>query len=423
MRALLVWPLLQLLAMQAFKAYLLAKRITNPKTVDFYLHWVRQCYRFNQMEFRGVASQEQVEAFLKHLSKKHETWQVEQAAKAIKLYQFFEKRQTTAVLRNTLGNDAQWKAAADDMRNMLRLMHRSHRTEKTYLGWVRRFYRFLGGLSPQSLESSHVKDFMTSLAVEQKVSASTQNQAFNAILFLFRHTLDKDIDDIADAVRAKRTRRLPVVLTRSEIDRLFHEMQGLNLLMARTIYGSGLRLAECVSLRVKDLDFEREAITVRSGKGDKDRETVLPVSLVNDLKMHLEKVRSIYDSDRKNESPGVMLPAALERKLPNAGKEWAWFWVFPSYKNSMDPITRIVRRYHVHHSSLQKSIKAAGKQAGMAKRITVHTLRHSFATHMLDRGYDIRTIQDLLGHTDLRTTMVYTHVASKNRHGVKSPLD
>jgi integron integrase len=409
--------------MQEFKAYLLAMKITSPKVVDFYLHWVRQFYRFSRMEIGEPSTREAVETYLKYLSKKHEDWQVDQAARAIKLYEFHKSRQERAETNQNIGKDAQWKAAAEDMRKMLRLMHRSHRTEKTYLGWVRRFYRFLDGQSPHRLDSSHVKDFMTHLAVEQKVSASTQNQAFNAILFLFRHTLDKDIEGIGDAVRAKRTRRLPVVLTRSEIDRLFEKLKGVNLLMVRCIYGCGLRLAECISLRIKDIDFEREAVTVRSGKGDKDRETVLPISLVKDLKKHLEKVRSVYDSDRENESPGVMLPAALGKKYPNAGKEWAWFWVFPSYKNSIDPKTGIVRRHHVHQSNLQKAIKAAGRQAEIPKRITVHTLRHSFATHMLENGYDIRTIQELLGHTDLRTTMIYTHVVSKNRHGVKSPLD
>jgi integron integrase len=423
MRVLLVWTLLPEKAMQAFKAYLLARRITSPKAVDFYMHWVHQCFRFSQIEGVEAVSQEQVEAFLKYLSKKHETWQVEQAAKAIKLYQFFEKRQTTAAVRKTLGNDAQWKAAADDMRNMLRLMHRSHRTEKTYLGWVRRFYRFLGGQPPHGLESSHVKDFMTYLAVEQKVSAATQNQAFNAILFLFRHTLDKDIDNIADAVRAKRKKRLPVVLARPEIDRLFQNLQGTNLIMARTIYGCGLRLAECVNLRIKDIDFEREALTVRSGKGDKDRETVLPVSLKSDLKKHIERMRLLYCADRQKEANGVMIPEALARKYPNAGKEWAWFWVFPSSKDSVDPRTGIVRRHHIYQGNLQRALKAAGLKAEIPKKISVHTLRHSFATHLLEKGYDIRTIQDLLGHSDLRTTMVYTHVVSKNRLGVTSPLD
>lgn len=309
------------------------------------------------------------------------------------------------------------------MRKMLRLKHRSYRTEKTYMGWIRRFYRYLNGQTPYTLDSSHVKDFMTHLAVEKRIAASTQNQAFNAILFLFRHTLEKDIDDISDAVRAKTKTRLPVVLARPEIERLFQNMGGLNLLMARTIYGSGLRLAECVNLRIKDIDFERDAISVRSGKGDKDRETVLPRSLKSDFRKHLEKVRSVYDADRKTNAQGVMMPNALERKYPNAGKEWAWFWVFPSHKFSVDPITRVVRRHHLYRGNIQKAVKKAGAMAEIPKRITVHTLRHSFATHLLENGSDIRTIQDLLGHADLRTTMIYTHVASKNRHGVVSPLD
>ncbi|MDJ0721962.1 MAG: integron integrase [Desulfobacterales bacterium] len=409
--------------MQAFKTYLLVRRITTPKAVDFYLHWVRQLYRFSQKDIGEALTGEEIDAYLKHLSKRHETWQVDQAAQAIKLYRFFEKRKETQHNQATLGTDAQWKAVADDMRNMLRLMHRSLRTENAYIGWVRRFYRFLNGKSPHALESTDVKDFLTYLAVERKVAASTQNQAFNAILYLFRHTLDKDIDDIAEAVRAKRTRRLPVVLTKAEMRRLFENMSGNNLLMARTIYGCGLRLAECISLRIKDIDFEREALTVRGGKGDKDRETVLPKSIKGDLAVHLDKVRSIYDRDREMDAHGVMLPGALVRKYPNAGKEWAWFWVFPSQKNAVDPKSRILRRHHVHRGNLRRAIKSAALAAKIPKRVTVHTLRHSFATHMLEQGYDIRTIQDLLGHTDLRTTMIYTHVVSKNRYGVVSPLD
>jgi len=264
---------------------------------------------------------------------------------------------------------------------------------------------------------------MTHLAVEEKIAASTQNQASSAILFLFRHVLDKDIENIGEAIRAKKKRRLPVVLTRWEMDRLFDHMQGLNLLMARAIYGCGLRLAECVKLRVKDVDFERNAVTIRCGKGDKDRETVLPTSIRATLQDHLEKVRRIYDEDRQRNANGVMLPGALEKKYPNAGKEWSWYWVFPSIKESYDPRSRILRRHHVYPGNLQRAIKSAGQKAEIPKRITVHTLRHSFATHLLESGYDIRTIQDLLGHSDLRTTMIYTHVISKNRHGVVSPLD
>jgi integron integrase len=308
------------------------------------------------------------------------------------------------------------------MKKMLRLKHLSFRTEQTYMGWVRRFYHFLNGQPPYKLDSTHVKDFMTHLAVERNVAASTQNQAFNAILFMFRHVLDKDIEDIGDAVRAKKKRRLPVVLAKSEINRLLDQMEGTNLLMAKTIYGCGLRLRECMNLRIKDIDFSRMAVTVR-GKGDKDRETVLPGSIKDNLRKHIESVRKIYEKDRENGLAGVQLPGALERKLPNAGKEWAWFWVFPSHKISVDPTTHIIRRHHIYAGSLQRQIKQAGIRAGIPKRITVHVLRHSFATHLLEKGHDIRTIQEFLGHAHLRTTMIYTHVVSKNRLGIISPLD
>ncbi|MBW2604753.1 MAG: integron integrase [Deltaproteobacteria bacterium] len=308
------------------------------------------------------------------------------------------------------------------MKNMLRLKHLSFRTEQTYLGWVKRFYRFLNGQSPHRLDSKHVKDYMTHLAVDRSVAASTQNQAFNAILFMFRHVLDKPINDISKAIRAKKKRRLPVVLTKPEINYLFEQMSGTNLLMAKIIYGCGLRLRECMNLRIKDIDFSRMAVTVR-GKGDKDRETVLPSIIKDTLRNHIESVRKIHEIDRENGLSGVKLPGALERKLPNAGKEWIWFWVFPSIKISLGPRTGIVRRHHVHSSNLQKQVKRAARKAKIPKRVTVHSLRHSFATHLLENGQDIRTIQDLLGHSSLQTTMIYTHVVSKNKLGVISPLD
>jgi integron integrase len=309
------------------------------------------------------------------------------------------------------------------MRKILRLLHRSYRTEQTYIGWVRQFYRFMKGSPPHSLESKNVKDFMTYLAVERNVSVSTQNQAFNAVLFLFRHILERSIDDIGEAIRAKRTRRLPVVLTKKELEDLLSHLSGLDLLMSKVIYGCGLRLQECLEIRIKDIDFEGNTITVRQGKGDKDRATVFPEKIKKELREHLNKVRSLYEKDRKNNVPGVQIPNALERKYPNAGKEWGWFWAFPSYTLSVDPVSKIVRRHHLYHGNLQKKIKQAGKKANIVKRITVHTLRHSFATHLLENGYDIRTIQELLGHNDVRTTMIYTHVSTKHRLGVKSPLD
>ncbi len=284
-------------------------------------------------------------------------------------------------------------------------------------------YRFLNGASPFSINEKHVKNFLTYLAVERHVAPSTQNQAFNAILFLFRHVLDKDIDGLNDVVRSKKMRRLPVVLTKHEVSRLLDNMSGINLLMAQIIYGGGLRLQECVQLRIKDIDFDRNTIVIKFGKGGKDRETLLPEIVKDDLKQHIEKIKTLFEYDRKNNTPGVEMPLALERKYPNAGKEWIWQWAFPSQTLSVDPRTKIIRRHHIHPTNLQKHIRNAAIKAGINKRVTTHTLRHSFATHLLEDGHDIRTIQELLGHSSLKTTMIYTHVAMKNRLGVKSPMD
>jgi integron integrase len=407
--------------MEGFKSYLLSGHVPDEKKAGFYLYWVSQFYgHCNKVPGDKIES-EDIDRYLKFLTKRRDDWQVKQASEAIQLYRFFKNRQVPRTGKHLPGSE-QWRAVAEDMHKMLRLKHLSFRTEKTYLSWLRRFYRFMNGQQPNTLNSTHVKDFMTHLAVEEKVSASTQNQAFNAILFLFRNVLDKPIDDIGEAVRAKRKRRLPVVLTKTEINRLLEKMSGTNLLMAKIIYGCGLRLRECMNLRIKDVDFERSAVTVY-GKGDKVRETVLPESIKKDFSEHLDRVRVIYKKDRKSNIAGVQLPDALERKLPNAGKEWIWFWVFPSIKISLDPRTGIVRRHHVHSSNLQKQVKRAARKAKIPKRVTVHSLRHSFATHLLENGQDIRTIQDLLGHSSLQTTMIYTHVVSKNKLGVISPLD
>ncbi|GAB6888430.1 hypothetical protein JCM13304A_19290 [Desulfothermus okinawensis JCM 13304] len=276
---------------------------------------------------------------------------------------------------------------------------------------------------PSHLQGSDLRDFLTHLAVEKKVSASTQNQALNALVFFFRHVLKKDVADQLSAVRARERRRLPVVLTPREVKEIFRHMSGVQKLMAMLIYGCGLRLQECVRLRVKDLDIEQNAVIVRSGKGDKDRVTVLPETLKDGLIRHLAQVRSLYEKDRKEGINGVWLPHALERKYPNAGKEWAWFWVFPAKSLSVDPQKLVVRRHHVHPNSLQKAFKSAVSRAGIPKNASVHTLRHSFATHLLEKGYDIRTVQQLLGHKNLQTTMIYTHVARKDLLRVKSPLD
>ena len=322
-----------------------------------------------------------------------------------------------------MASDEAWQQTMDEMVRMLRLKNRSLSTEKTYTSWLRAFYTFLKGRSPHELDSTHVIDFLTHLAAERRVAKSTQNQAFNAVLFFFRHVLNKELKNIHNAVRSTRRRKLPVVLSRQEIFHLFDQMSGLPLLLARLIYGCGLRLTECIRLRVKDIDFERNCLVIRSGKGNKDRMTVLPESLREDLREQLDKTRETYSSDRELDIAGVYLPNALGRKYPKAGKEWPWQWVFPSRSLSVDPRTGKVRRHHIHQNTLQKQIKTAARKSSIVKNVSVHTLRHSFATHLLEKGYDIRTIQELLGHANVQTTMIYTHVAGKNILGVRSPLD
>ena len=409
--------------MDDFKAYILSSRIANEKSADFFVHWVTGFYRYCSKDPDDMVTQEVIDEYLTYLAKRKEDWQVRQASDAIQIYLFFKKRNERESYREKGDGKAQWKTVAEEMRHALRLRHRAARTEEAYLSWLRKFYMYLNGKAPYSIDSSHVKDFMTYLAVEKNVAESTQNQAFNAILFLYRHVLDKPIDDIRDAIRADRPKRLPVVLTKEEVKQLFSCMSGTDLLIANVMYGTGVRLSECLQLRVQDLDFSRGVIIVRMGKGKKDRETVFPERLKPTLRKHLEKVREIHEKDRKNDLPGVELPHALERKYPNAGKEWIWFWVFPADKISIDPMTNIVRRHHYYKGALHNALRRARERANIPKRVTTHTMRHSFSTHLLEDGYDIRTIQDLLGHSDVRTTMIYTHVANMSKLGVKSPLD
>ena len=357
------------------------------------------------------------------LQRRCEDWQIKQAREAIRLYLYFLKHHAGENASNLSGQNDQWLEMQERMVNVLRLKHRSYRTEQTYLGWLRSFKSFIGGTGADNLDSSHVIDFLTYLAVEKKVSKATQDLAFNALLFFYRYVLEKEIGDISHAIRANKKRNLPVVLTVQEVHRLFEHLSGISLLMAKIIYGGGLRINECIRLRMKDLDFERGCVCVRSGKGDKDRETIFPESIKDEVREHVDKVRDVFEQDREQNYAGVYLPSALDRKYTNASKSWEWYWVFPSKTISIDPRANVFRRHHVHPSGLQHAIKSAAQKAAIVKQVHVHTLRHSFATHLLENGYDIRTIQELLGHSNVQTTMIYTHVAVKNRLGVKSPLD
>ena len=311
----------------------------------------------------------------------------------------------------------------DRMVRTLRLRHYAYRTEQTYVEWVERFLRYHQTDDPLSLQDADIREFLEHLAVEKNVSASTQNQAFSAVLFLYQSALERPLGDLRDTLRARRPARLPVVLSREEVRRFLQELEGTTQLIVELLYGTGLRLMEGLRLRVKDVDFDRGQIMVREGKGGKDRRVMLPEKLGLPLQQHLERVQQLWNTDRENGAPGVMLPSALERKFPQAGKEWAWMWVFPARNLGKDPRSQIVRRHHTHEKSIQRAVKIAAGRAKISKRVGCHTLRHSFATHLLESGTDIRSVQELLGHKSLETTQIYTHVMERPGVGVRSPLD
>ena len=409
--------------LKAYETFLNKKGNIKTQYVPYYLKWVSDCYHFLNEPLSNRLNSDQKKLFLSDMAKRHEDWQVKQADTALRLYDYFLSRSISSTSGEPSTCNETWNLLEEKMREALRLRHRSLSTEKTYLLWLRSFKAFVNGKQPAQLQGRDLQDFLSNLAVEKKVSSSTQNQALNGLVFFYRHVLEKNVDQELRAVRAKQRRHLPVVLTIKEIQNIFDHMAGTSRLMAKLIYGGGLRLQECLQLRVKDVDLEQSLLIVRSGKGDRDRRTILPETLKDELIKHLAEIRSLYDQDRKHEIAGVWLPGALDKKYPNAGKEWAWFWLFPSKSLSIDPRGNIIRRHHIHPGALQKAFKVAVGKAGITKQASVHTLRHSFATHLLENGYDIRTIQELLGHRNLQTTMIYTHVATKNILGVRSPLD
>ena len=311
------------------------------------------------------------------------------------------------------------------MRRVLRLRRYSRRTEESYVAWIRRYVRFCGMRHPRELGPSDVTRFLSSLAVDRRVSASTQNQALSALVFLYRDVLDMPVGWLNGLVRAKRPARVPVVLTREEVRRVLGRLKGGGpaALIAAVLYGSGLRLLEALTLRVKDIDFGMNQITVRGGKGDRDRRTMLPERLKGPLLRHLAEVRTQHEADLEEGAGWVELPGALGLKYPQAGREWGWQWVFPAVRTYVEPATGQRRRHHVHETGMQRAFKDAVRAARIAKRASCHTLRHSFATHLLESGYDIRTVQELLGHRSVETTMIYTHVLNRGGLGVKSPAD
>ena len=314
------------------------------------------------------------------------------------------------------------KKLLDQVRDAIRVNYYARNTEQAYVYWIKKYILFHNKRHPKEMGASEVQAFLTHLALEGHISASTQNQALSALLFLYRNVLSQELGPV-DSVRAKPSQHVPTVLSRVEVQALLLEMSGIYLLMARLLYGSGMRLMECVRLRVKDLDFEYRQIAVRDAKGAHDRYTILPASLMEPLKEHLTQVKRTHAEDLSKGYGAVYLPFALAEKYPNANREWIWQYVFPSHSLSPDEQDGVIHRFHVSETGLQKAVKAAVQKAGIPKKVSCHTFRHCFATHLLEAGYDIRTVQELLGHKDVKTTMIYTHVLNRGPKAVRSPLD
>jgi integron integrase len=315
------------------------------------------------------------------------------------------------------------KKLLDQVRDALRVKHYAYRTEESYVQWIRRYILFHNKRHPKDMAEPEVQAFLTHLAVENNVAASTQNQALSALLFLYRHVLHQPLSESIDAVRARQSKHLPTVLTPEEVQQVLKYLEGTYQLLAKLLYGAGLRVKEGLRLRVKDVDFAQGQLIIRDAKGNKDRLTVLPQSLTAQLQAHLVQVKQTFQDDLALGYGAVYLPFALERKYPNAKREWKWQYLFPAKQRSIDPRSKEVRRHHLDDGVLQRSLKQATRSAKIDKSVSCHTLRHSFATHLLQNGYDIRTVQELLGHKDVKTTMIYTHVLNKGGLGVRSPLD
>jgi len=360
-------------------------------------------------------------------------WQFEQADNAIKLYiHHFLSNNVSALSPAVEMSDGKKypdvKTVQKKIREILRIKHYAYSTERTYIEWFLRFHTYLTGVKnkdwpTQGADETDVQDFLGYLAIKRRVASSTQNQAFNALMFLFREVLKIDLHDLSKTVRAKRGPKLPAVLTQNEVRSLLEHLTGRELLLVHILYGTGMRLMEVARLRVQDIDFDLNSIIVRAGKGDKDRITVLPDAVKNRLKEHLDAVKKIHEQDIEKGYGEVYLPEALDRKYPNAAQELRWQYVFPAAALSVDPRSGKVRRHHISPSSIQKVVAEAVRKAGIPKHATVHTLRHSFATHLLMEGVNIREVQELLGHKNVETTMIYTHVLRNMSKAPKSPLD
>lgn len=415
-----------------FGKFLLDANFVPTGKEKFLVHWVRRFFA-SHAQFPNMTWTDQLSLFLRELQQSGscQDWQIRQADQAVRLYfnNFLKNPCESAADASALTRTPlEIKPALDRFREALRLRHYARRTEITYTEWVKRYFYYCNERIKKRPEyhfftPESVKDFLAHLAIGRNVSAATQNLAFNSLLMFFRLVFNQELGDMKSAVRAKQSQKLPVVFSLDEMKLLLSHVEGTTGLMIKIIYGGGLRVNECCRLRIKDIDFDQQMIIVRDGKGGKDRTTILPAIVVADLKMHIVEVLSLHDADLAAGYGSVWLPNALDRKYPEAGKEKAWQYIFPSTTLSLDPESGIIRRHHLSDSAIQRALKVAVKKASIHKHASVHTLRHSFATHLLLNGVDIRQIQEYLGHAKVETTMIYTHVIKDLRNPTTSPLD
>jgi integron integrase len=415
-----------------FQEFLLSHKLASRKNVLFFAVWVSKFLAFSNTRNHADTNQT-VDEFLNSLEARENIadWQIRQAADAVRLY--LEHFKGSEELKALYGKERQAGSISDrpkllaEMKRLIRVKHFAYSTETAYLDWAGRFFAYLDGTKKtdpaDALSPEDAKNFLSHLAITQRVSSSTQNQALCSLAFLFKEVLGQDLGDISGMVWAKRGKKLPVVLSVEEVKALFRRLSGTALLIGQILYGSGLRIKELCRLRVLDVDFDGNLIIVRNGKGDKDRSTVLSETVREPLRIHFAKVKTLHDRDLSAGHGEVYLPSALARKYPNAAREWKWQYVFPSGNLSVDPRSGRVRRHHISDKAIQVAIGKAVKEAGIVQHATVHTLRHSFATHLLMTGVNIREVQELLGHKSVETTMIYTHVLRDLQNVPMSPLD
>ena len=423
--------------LSAYGDFLLKRSMVAPGKETFFIFWVRR-FLNSENSFKGRGWEDKLPQYLDQLAGEPQIapWQVDQADQAVRLYflNYYAavKSPVKSKCTSLTPDDPAWfdsRKALEDMKEWMRIKHYAYKTEQSYLNWCKRFFNYSSeckGVNRDgcaAVSPELIKDFLARLATQHKASKSTQNQAFSALLFLCRNVLHVELKDMEKNLRSKQGKKLPVVLSPEEVKRLLYHVTGTNSLMLRLIYSGGLRLSECSRLRVKDLDYDQDLIFVRSGKGDKDRSTILAGKIQSELKSHLEKVKKLHEQDLADGFGEVYMPGALDRKYPAACREWGWQYVFPSARLSVDPRSKKTRRHHISDGAIQKAMKKAVRDAGLVKPASVHTLRHSFATHLLLNGVDLRQIQDYLGHKSVETTMIYTHVVKNMRNPAVSPLD